>query len=666
MVEPIDHVIEPAAGEELLAIGRPDQTSERPGQRDPAEHLPVRPIHRDDLMLAIAGVEDRQDRPTRMERDLHREVSQPRLTPGRLERPAVGQQDGPLAGHARPGDALLAHHSRRSGPGLIALDGRMLGRALALGRRLLRGHLPGIGRPCLRCPCQHTHDPPDSPRHESSPSVRTVLTFQPAPSFVRLESLIYMTHQSNGRVDSRPPPGQSPRILRPAGPLLVTRVRLGYHCDVSMHAWETMVNLRRDIAETESRRPTIPPWIGGTNRGERQPNHAKKIKTDSTPPTFTLRHTLRGTRRDITSVAWSPDGLTLASASFDRTVRLWEASSGRAIRTLQRHSDPSAAWRSRQTDSQSPQRPSTGQCGCGRHRAAGRSEPSKATPTVSLECRGRQTDSQLPRRPEIRRCGCGRHRAAGRSEPSRATLGLYSACRGRQTDSQLPRRPETTRCGCGRHRAAERSGPWRTTLVMSIACHGRLTDSASHRRPTTKRCGCGRHLVVGRSALWREHSDPVTSVAWSPDGRVLASASSDQTVRLWLRESWQTVTGLPWAGNGLGYPAFNPRSPTIVTIDRSLRDGNKIQIWDYDPKTLIGRTARRVPYTTSRRRSCWSATRASAKRGLGGGWHMTSSKNIPRRMASSSGCWMSGSIDDRTGLIAKRCYGTLPVSRTTG
>jgi WD40 repeat protein len=47
--------------------------------------------------------------------------------------------------------------------------------------------------------------------------------------------------------------------------------------------------------------------------------------------------TLEGHTEAVYSVAWSPDGKTLATAGFDNTVRLWDASTRKVIRTYEGH-----------------------------------------------------------------------------------------------------------------------------------------------------------------------------------------------------------------------------------------------------------------------------------------------------------------------------------------
>jgi WD40 repeat protein len=52
-----------------------------------------------------------------------------------------------------------------------------------------------------------------------------------------------------------------------------------------------------------------------------------------------LLQALEGHDSSVSAVAFSPDGKTLASGSYDHTVRLWDPATGQSLQTLEGHDD---------------------------------------------------------------------------------------------------------------------------------------------------------------------------------------------------------------------------------------------------------------------------------------------------------------------------------------
>ncbi len=53
----------------------------------------------------------------------------------------------------------------------------------------------------------------------------------------------------------------------------------------------------------------------------------------------TLRFALKDHKGSVTSIAWSPDGKTLASASYDTTIKFWNSRNGKLKKTVKAHND---------------------------------------------------------------------------------------------------------------------------------------------------------------------------------------------------------------------------------------------------------------------------------------------------------------------------------------
>ena len=76
--------------------------------------------------------------------------------------------------------------------------------------------------------------------------------------------------------------------------------------------------------------------LRAAGKGRRMPAEPKP-SSKSTELHYQQKHVLRGHSKSVVSVKFSPNGLWLASASADATLKIWDVQSGQLLRTCEGH-----------------------------------------------------------------------------------------------------------------------------------------------------------------------------------------------------------------------------------------------------------------------------------------------------------------------------------------
>ncbi len=258
----------------------------------------------------------------------------------------------------------------------------------------------------------------------------------------------------------------------------------------------------------------------------------------SLPQPFRLPYTYPGHAGPVNSVAWSSDGKRIASGSNDKTVQVWDASTGNPLLTYKGHTGPvnSVAWSSD-----------------GKRIASGSADKTVQVWDASNSNLLCTYKGHLDSVKSVAWSPDGKRIASGSDD---STVQVWDATSG----SHL-----LTYRG---HRDPVKSVTW--------SPDGKHIASGSEDKTVQVWDASNGHLLFP----YRRHHDAINSVAWSPDGKHIASGSFDETVQVWEASSGYLLLTYQVPVNSVAW------SPDGKCIAFACND-DTAQVWDASNSRLL-------------------------------------------------------------------------------